>query len=62
MEDKLIVTYDNNSKDMPAIAIARKCDNDITMLRMYVGKRAEDLYRIITDQSVKFKIVEDKER
>ena len=62
MEDNLIVTYDKNSKDMPAIAIARKGDNDITILRMHVGKRAEDLYRIITDQSVKFKIVEDKEQ
>lgn len=59
-EDVLVITYDNNSKDMPAIAIARKDDEyDITMLCMHVGKRAEDLYRILTNQDVKFKIVED---
>lgn len=60
MEDELIVTYDNKPDDMPAIAIARKGGKyGITMLRMHVGKRAEDLYRILTDQSVKFEIVED---
>lgn len=60
MEDRLIVTYDNNSKDMPAIAIARKGgEYGITMLCMHVGKRAEDLYRILTNQDVKFEIVED---
>ena len=60
MEDELIVTYDNNPKDMPAIAIARKGGKyDVNILRMHVGKRAEDLYRILTNQDVKFEIVED---
>lgn len=59
MEDELIVTYDNDP-NVPAIAIARKGGKyGITMLRMHVGKSAEDLYRILTDQSVKFEIVED---
>lgn len=60
MEDELIVTYDNNAKDMPAIAIARKGgEHGVTILRMHVGKRAEDLHRILTNQDVKFEIVED---
>lgn len=58
MEDELIVTYDNDP-NVPAIAIARKGGKYITILRMDVGKRAEDLYRILTDQSVKFEIVEE---
>ena len=60
----LTVSYDDSDKDFPAIVVLDSTSNVHTkkiMLRCDIGNEAKDLYRILTDQSVKFKIVEEED-
>lgn len=57
--DYLTVSYEDSDKDSPVIVVLRPEKNTTSMLRGCIGDKARDLYRILTDQSVKFKIVED---
>ncbi len=57
--DYLTVSYEDSDKDSPVIVVLRPEKNTTSMLRGCIGNEARDLYRILTDQSVKFEIVED---
>jgi hypothetical protein len=57
--DYLTVSYDDSDNDFPAIAVLRP-GKSMTLLRGCIGDEARDLYRILTDQSVKFEIVEEE--
>jgi AMMECR1 domain-containing protein len=59
--DYLTVSYDDSDKDFPVIVVLRSGKSTTSMLRGCIGNEARDLYRILTDQSVKFKIVEGKD-
>ena len=54
--DFLTVTFDTSLKDEPALCVARKCDGKIYMLKMELGKQADILYRLLTDQTAKAEI------
>ena len=57
--DYLTVSYDDSDKDFPVIVVLKPGESTTSMLRGCIGNEARDLYRILTDQSVKFEIVED---
>jgi hypothetical protein len=59
--DYLTVSYDDSDKDFPVIVVLKPGKSTTSMLRGCIGNEARDLYRILTDQSVKFKIVEEED-
>ena len=58
MEDLLYVSFDKNEKNGEVgLCVGRANDDGShTILKMVLDEQAEILYRILTDQSVKFKV------
>lgn len=64
MTDLLFVSYDfDEKKNEKGICIVRKNkDGSHTLLKMLLDDEAENLYRVITEQSLKFEIKNDIKR
>ncbi len=58
VSDTLIVTFDNALEDEAGICILRKNGDDIKILKMELGKQADTLYYLLTNQSSKAEIKE----
>lgn len=53
MKNIITVSYDNNEPDYPAVIcfIAKRASRESQEMRVaYVGKEAEELYKIVTQQ------------
>ena len=59
--DVLTVSFDSSSEDMSGLCVSRICGEKITVLKMEIGKQADILYRLLTEQSAKAEIMTDKE-
>ena len=57
MYDALHVTYDeSDNKDLSGMAVHVKDGDKIKLLTMRLGEDADNIYRILTEQGLKFKI------
>lgn len=58
MEDLLYVSFDKNEKNgETGLCVGRvNEDGSHTILKMELDEQAEILYKVLTDQSVKFKV------
>ena len=59
--DVLTVSFDSSSEDISGLCVARICGEKTTVLKMEIGKQADILYRLLTEQSAKAEIMADKE-
>lgn len=59
--DVLIVSFDSSLGDVSGLCVARMCGEKPTVLKMEIGKQANILYRLLTEQSAKAEIMTDKE-
>lgn len=59
MDTFLLVSYDTDTLAEPGLVVTRKDEMDRTC-KMVIGEQAEIIYRLLTDQSLKAKIVEDE--
>lgn len=59
--DILIVSFDNTSKDETALCVSRKCGEKTVVLKMELGKQANILYRLLTEQMTKAEIKSESE-
>lgn len=67
MNESFIVDYDTSTFDEPGLVISEikqgksQYDTNIFIVRkIVIGEQAEIIYRLLTDQSLKAKIVEDE--
>ena len=62
MTRTLTVTYDKSNEDLPVMCVAENNLFSITVIKMFTGERAEQLYKELTGQNVIIKVEsEDKE-
>ena len=54
--DMLTVTFDRGSEDDSGLAVARRCGEKITVLKIELGEQADILYRLLTEQRTKAEI------
>lgn len=59
MNEFLLVGYDTSTLAEPGLVVTRKDEID-RICKMVIGEQAEIIYRLLTDQSLKAKIVEDE--
>lgn len=52
MEDNFIVTYDSNYPDVPTLVVARKNNDDITIVNEFQGDLAFGVYCLLTDMAM----------
>lgn len=55
-ENVLTVTFDRGSKDDSGLAVARRCGEKTTILKVELGEQADILYRLLTEQTTKAEI------
>lgn len=55
-ENILTVTFDRGSKDDSGLAVARRCGEKTTILKIELGEQADILYRLLTEQTTKAEI------
>lgn len=61
MTRTLTVTYDKSNEDLPVMCVAENNLFSITVIKMFTGERAEQLYKELTGQNVIIKVEsEDK--
>jgi hypothetical protein len=60
--DILTISFDNGLKDESALCVTRKNMGKIIMLKMELGKQADILYRLLTEQMTKAEIKVESER
>ena len=56
VSDILIVSFDSGLKDEASLCVGRKCGDKIVVLKMEVGKQADILYQLLTEQMAKAEI------
>ena len=62
MSRTLTITYDKSNEDMPVMCVAENNFLSITVIKMFTGKKAENLFKELTGQNVIVKVEsEDKE-
>lgn len=58
----LTITYDKSNEDTPVMCVAENNLFSITVIKMFTGEKAEQLYKELTGQNVIVKVEsEDKE-
>jgi len=60
MTRTLTITYDKSNEDVPVMCVAESNIFSITVIKMFTGEKAEQLYKELTGQSVVVK-TESKE-
>ena len=48
----LTITYDKSNEDTPVMCVAENNFLSVTVLKMFTGEKAENLYKELTGQSV----------
>ena len=61
ISDVLTVSFESGLKDEAALCVARKCGEKTVVLKMELGKQAEILYHLLTEQMTKAEIKEGKD-
>ena len=56
MTRTLTVTYDKSNEDVPVMCVAESNMFSITVIKMFTGDRAEQLYKELTGQNVIVKV------
>ena len=56
MEDVLKVTFESGVDDEAGICVSREVNGKVTVLKMELGKQADILYFLLTDQTAKAEI------
>lgn len=56
----LTITYDKSNEDLPVMCVAESNLFSITVIKMFIGEKAEQLYKELTGQNVVVK-TESKE-
>ena len=59
--DVLTVSFDSGLKDESALCVTRKHGEKIIMLKMELGKQADILYHLLTEQMAKAEIKAESE-
>jgi len=59
--DRLTVSFDNSFDDELGMCVTRKHGEKIEVLKMELGKQADILYRLLTDQTAKAEIKTESE-
>ena len=52
MTKTLTITYDKSNEDVPVMCVAESNLFSITVIKMFTGERAEQLYKELTGQNV----------
>lgn len=52
MSRTLTITYDKSNEDLPALCVAEISFLSTTVLKIFTGERAEQLYKELTGQNV----------
>ena len=52
MTKTLTITYDKSDEDIPVMCVAESNPFSITVVKMFTGERAEQLYKELTGQNV----------
>lgn len=60
MTRTLTITYDKSNEDLPVMCVAESNLFSISVLKMFTGERAEQLYEELTGQNVIIKLEEEK--
>lgn len=60
MTKTLTITYDKSNEDLPVMCVAESNLFSITVIKMFTGEKAEQLYKELTGQNVVVK-TESKE-
>lgn len=56
MTRTLTITYEKSNEDIPVMCVAENNLFTITVLRMFTGEKAEQLYKELTGQNVIIKV------
>ena len=56
MTRTLTITYDKSNEDIPVMCIAESNIFSITVIKMFTGEKAEQLYKELTGQDVIVKV------
>jgi len=56
MTRTLTITYDKSNEDTPVLCVAESNLFSISVLKMFTGERAEQLYKELTGQNVIVKV------
>lgn len=61
MTRTLTITYEKSNEDIPVMCVAENNFFSVTVIKMFTGEKAEQLYKELTGQNVIIKIEnEDK--
>ena len=56
MTRTLTITYDKSNEDIPVMCVTESNMFSITVIKMFTGERAEQLYKVLTEQNVIVKV------
>ena len=56
MEDVLKVTFESGVDDEAGLCVSREVNGEVTVLKMELGKQADILYFLLTDQTAKAEV------
>lgn len=56
MTRTLTITYDQSNEDIPVMCISENNFFSTTVLRIFTGERAEQLYKELTGQNIVIKV------
>ena len=58
--DKLRAVFDRRPDEESIICVAREANGEVVVIKMERGEQADILYRLLTEQNVKAKIMESE--
>ena len=61
MNRTLTLTYDKSNEDVPVLCVADNNFYSISVLKIFTGKRAEQLYEELTGQNTVVKLASEEE-
>ena len=56
MTRTLTITYEKSNEDIPVICVAENNFFSVTVVKMFTGEKAEQLYKELTGQNVVVKV------
>lgn len=62
MNRTLTITYDKSNEDTPVLCVAENNFLSITVLKIFTGEKAENLYKELTGQNVVVRVESEEER
>jgi len=61
MTKTLTITYDKSNEDLPVMCVAESNLFSISVIKMFTGEKAEQLYKELTGQNVVVKTESEEE-